>query len=66
MKGGFDSDNENVNESGKESRINNHLAQTVFLQNRKLFANKKQIIFEKKEEEKDNLLDETLIKDLDN
>tara|TARA_R110000823_G_scaffold87338_5_gene194903 strand:+ start:43 stop:1449 length:1407 start_codon:yes stop_codon:yes gene_type:complete len=66
MKGGFDSDNENVNESGKESRINNHLAQTVFLQNRKLFANKKQIIFEKKEEQKDNLLDETLIKDLDN
>jgi hypothetical protein len=66
MHGGFDSDNENVNEAGKVGKINNNLAQTVYLQNKKLFEPGKQIIFEKQAPDQDNLLDERLLKDLDN
>lgn len=66
MKGGFPSDNENVNESEKETKVNNTLAQTVFLQNKNMFNNDKQIIFEKQAPDNDNLLDESLIRDLDN
>ena len=66
MKGGFDSDNENVNEQESKSKIDNTLARTLFYQNKDMFANKKQIIFENKEEEKDNLLNEDQIRDLDN
>ena len=64
MKGGFDSDNENVNE--ENNKIDNTLARSMFYQNKDLFKNKKQIIFEKKEEQEENLLDESQIKDLDN
>ena len=66
MKGGFDSDNENVNEEESKSKIDNTLARTLFYQNKDVFSNKKQIIFENKEEEDDKLLDETQIRDLDN
>ena len=66
MKGGFDSDNENVNEEGSSPKVDNTLAKTLFFQNKDIFSNKKQIIFEKKEEEQDNLLDESQIKDLHN
>jgi len=66
MKGGFDSDNENVNEEESKNKIDNTLARTLFFQNKDLFANKKQIIFENKEEEDDKFLDESQIKDLDN
>ena len=66
MKGGFASDNENVNEEGSSPKVDNTLAKTLFFQNKDMFSNKKQIIFEKKEEEQDNLLDESQIKDLHN
>ena len=66
MKGGFASDNENVNEEGSSPKVDNTLAKTLFFQNKDIFSNKKQIIFEKKEEEQDNLLDESQIKDLHN
>lgn len=66
MKGGFDSDNENVNEEGSTAKVDNTLAKTLFYQNKDIFSNKKQIIFEKKEKEEDNLLDESQIKDLHN
>lgn len=66
MKGGFDSDNENVNEQEGIARVDNTLAKTLFYQNKDIFGDKKQIIFEKKEEEKDNLLDESQIQDLHN
>jgi len=66
MKGGFDSDNENVNEEESKSKIDNTLARTLFYQNKDMFLNKKQIIFENKEKEDDKLLDESQIKDLDN
>jgi len=66
MKGGFDSDNENVNEEESKSKIDNTLARTLFYQNKDMFSNKKQIIFENKEKEDDKLLDEAQIKDLDN
>ena len=66
MKGGFDSDNENVNEQESTSRIDNTLAKTLFYQNKDMFNDKKQIIFENKEEENDKLLDESQIQDLDN
>jgi hypothetical protein len=63
MKGGFDSDNENVNE--EEKKIDNTLAKTTLYQNKNLFQNSKKIIFENKEEEEDRLLDESQIEDLD-
>jgi len=66
MHGGFDSDNENVNEQESKNKIDNTLARSLFYQNKDMFSNKKQIIFENKEEEDDKLLDETQIKDLDN
>ena len=66
MKGGFDSDNENVNEEESKNKIDNTLARTLFYQNKDMFSNKKQIIFENKEKEDDKLLDESQIKDLDN
>ena len=66
MHGGFDSDNENVNEGESNSKVDNTLARTLFYQNKDIFANKKQIIFENKEEESDKLLDESQIQDLDN
>jgi len=66
MKGGFDSDNETVNEEESKSKIDNTLARTLFYQNKDVFSNKKQIIFENKEKEDDKLLDEAQIKDLDN
>lgn len=59
MKGGFPSDNENVQESTLT-------AQTVFHKNKDIFETDKKIIFEKKQKEDDNLLDEGNIKDLDN
>ena len=66
MKGGFDSDNENVNEQDLTNKVDNTLAKSLFFQNKDLFRDKKQIIFENKEEEEDNLLDESQIQDLDN
>ena len=66
MKGGFDSDNENVNEQENSNKIDNTLARSLFYQNKDIFSNQKQIIFENKEEEEDNLLDESQIRDLDN
>ena len=63
MHGGFPSDNENVMES-KESSI--LTAQSVYAKNRDIFENPKKMIFEKKENDKDKLLDEEQIKDLDN
>ena len=65
MHGGFDSDNENVNEGETSNKVDNTLARTLFYQNKDIFANKKQIIFENKEEETDKLLDESQIQDLD-
>ena len=66
MKGGFDSDNENVNEQDGTAKVDNTLARSLFYQNRDIFSEKKQIIFESKEKEEDKLLDESQIKDLDN
>ena len=66
MKGGFDSDNENVNEQENSHKIDNTLARSLFYQNKDIFSNQKEIIFENKEEEEDNLLDESQIRDLDN
>ena len=63
MKGGFDSDNENVNEN--EHKIDNTLAKSMFYKNKNLFDDTKQIIFENKEKIEDGLLDESQIEDLD-
>ena len=59
MKGGFPSDNENVQESSLTT-------QSVYFKNRDIFDTPKKILFEKKEETDENLLDEGNIKDLDN
>ena len=64
MKGGFDSDNENTNEG--TNTVDNTLAKTLMYQNRSIFEDKKQIIFENKEKTEEKLLDEDQIKDLDN
>ena len=66
MKGGFDSDNDNVNEQENAPKILNTLAKSLYYQNKDIFSDKKQIIFESKEKEDDKLLDESQIKDLDN
>lgn len=66
MKGGYDSDNDNVNESGNTDKVNSSLAKTLFFQNKDMFEEKKQIIFENKEKEEEKLLDESQIQDLDN
>jgi len=63
MHGGFPSDNENVMESKESSTLT---AQSVYAKNRDIFENNKKIVFEKKEKDKDKLLDEEQIKDLDN
>ena len=63
MHGGFPSDNENVMESKESSTLT---AQSVYAKNRDIFENPKKMIFEKKENDKDKLLDEEQIKDLDN
>ena len=66
MKGGYDSDNENVNENENKEKVDSTLAKTLFYQNKNMFADKKQIIFENKEQKEDKLLDESQIQDLDN
>jgi len=66
MKGGYDSDNENVNENENKEKVDNTLAKSLFYKNKSMFTDKKQIIFENKEEEEDKLLDESQIQDLDN
>ena len=66
MKGGFDSDNDNVNEQENKPKVLNTLAKSLYYQNKDIFSDKKQIIFESKEKEDDKLLDESQIKDLDN
>lgn len=58
MKGGYPSDNENVQETAVST-------QRVFLQNKDLFTKKKQIVLEDKVEDTTNLLNEDNIKDLD-
>jgi len=63
MKGGFDSDNEKVNEN--DQKIDNTLAKSMFFKNKNLFDDTKQIIFENKEKIEDGLLDESQIEDLD-
>ena len=66
MKGGYDSDNENVNENENKEKVDNTLAKSLVYKNKSMFTDKKQIIFENKEEEEDKLLDESQIQDLDN
>jgi hypothetical protein len=66
MKGGFDSDNDNVNEQENKPKVLNTLAKSLYYQNKDIFSQEKQIIFESKEKEDDKLLDESQIKDLDN
>jgi hypothetical protein len=58
MHGGFPSDNENVME------IDNTKAQTVYHQIKDSFQ--KEMIYEKKNNNSSNLLDENQLKDLDN
>jgi len=58
MQGGFPSDNENIME------IDNTKAQTVFHQIKDSFQ--KEMIYEKKDKNESNLLDENQLKDLDN
>ena len=62
MKGGFPSDNDNVN----ESEVNDSLAKTMFYRHKGLFEDKKQLIFESKPEVKSKMLDENQLKDLEN
>ena len=64
MKGGFDSDYENVSEGKKPQPIDNTLAKTLFYQNFHK-QDKKHNIFEKVEEKHSEMLDESKIKDLD-
>ena len=61
MKGGFPSDNDNVN----ESEVNDSLAKTMYYKNRDMFEDKKQLIFESKPEYKSKMLDEEQLKDLE-
>ena len=64
MKGGFDSDYENVSENKNVQKVDNTLAKTLFYQNFHKQENK-QNIFEKVEEKHSKMLDESEIKDLD-
>jgi hypothetical protein len=64
MKGGFDSDYENVSEGKNPQTIDNTLAKTLFYQNF-YKQDKKHNIFEKVEEKHSEMLDESKIKDLD-
>jgi hypothetical protein len=59
MHGGFPSDNENMMET------NTTKAQTVYHQIKDSFEDKKKLIFEKTEETKSNLLDESQLRDLE-
>ncbi len=59
MHGGFPSDNENMMET------NTTKAQTIYHQIKDSFEDKKKLIFEKTEETKSNLLDETQLRDLE-
>ena len=59
MKGGYPSDNENVKENTLSTKA-------VYLRNKDIFSNKKQLIFEKQEEIESDLLNENNIQDLDN
>lgn len=62
MKGGFPSDNDNVN----ESEVNDTLAKSVFYKHKDLFQDKKHLIFESKPEIESKMLDEQQLKDLKN
>ena len=62
MKGGFPSDNDNVN----ESEVNDTLAKSVFYKHKDLFQDKKHFIFESKPEIESKMLDEQQLKDLKN
>jgi len=64
MKGGFDSDYENVSEGSNAPAIDNTLAKTLFYQNFHK-PERKQIIFEKVQETESDMLDESKIQDLD-
>jgi len=61
MKGGFPSDNDNVN----ESEVNDSLAKSMYHRHRGMFEDKKQLIFEAKPEVKSKMLDEDQLKDLE-
>ena len=61
MKGGFPSDNDNVN----ESEVNDSLAKTMYYKHKDMFEDKKQLIFESKPEYKSKMLDEDQLKDLE-
>jgi len=61
MKGGFPSDNDNVNESD----VNDSLAKTMYYKHKDLFEDKKQLIFEAKPKFKSKMLDEKQLKDLE-
>ena len=60
MKGGFPSDNDNVN----ESEVNDSLAKSMYHRHKGMFEDKKQLIFEAKPEVKSKMLDEDQLKDL--
>ena len=60
MKGGFPSDNDNVNESD----VNDSLAKTMYYKHKDLFEDKKQLIFEAKPKFKSKMLDEKQLKEL--
>jgi len=61
MKGGFPSDNDNVN----ESEVNDSLAKSMYHRHKGMFEDKKQLIFEAKPEVKSKMLDEDQLKDLE-
>ena len=59
MKGGFPSDNDNVN----ESEVNDSLAKSMYHRHKGMFEDKKQLIFEAKPEVKSKMLDEDQLKE---
>ena len=61
MKGGFPSDNDNVN----EVEVNDSLAKSTYFKNKDIFEDKKQLIFESKPKFKSKMLDEDQLKDLE-
>ena len=61
MKGGFPSDNDNVN----ETEINDSLAKSTYFKNKDMFEDKKQMIFESKPKYESKMLDEDQLKDLE-
>ena len=66
MKGGFPSDQENVNEGSNEPKIDNSLTRSLYHQHQNLFAPRKELVFETQEKQEGDLLDEGQIKDLGN